>query len=164
MSEIIQKYSKYISLVLWIIILETISSFIGQYSGGGTTEWYRSIVRSSLTPPNIVFPIVWTILYAMIAIAGWKLFEGFFSHNRFLTNLTKPKLFYGLQLILNFLWTPVFFYLHLTGVALIIIIAMVVFVSLTIFYTNRKLVKWMLLPYLIWISFATYLNAFIYLN
>lgn len=155
------KYTKYISPVLWVVILQCIASLLGQLSGGGSTEWYRTIVRSSLTPPNIVFPIIWTILYIMIALAGWKLFQGFFTDSR---GTDKPRLFYSIQLLLNFLWTPVFFYWHLTGVALVIIALMIIFVAFTIISTSYQFVKYMLLPYLIWISFASYLNAFIYFN
>lgn len=162
MSYILDNFNKkYITIFLWIVSLQALGFTIGQLTGGGSSDWYRTIVRSSLTPPNIVFPIVWTILYVMIAIAGWKLFEGFLSSNKGINN---SRLFYLVQLSLNFIWSPVFFNLHYTGIALIIIFAMIFFVSLTMYYSNDRLVRYMLMPYLVWICFASYLNGFIYFN
>ena len=66
-------YYYYGTLVAWIFVIQAVGATTGYFTRGSIRKWYKSIKRSPLTPPNYVFPVVWTTLYIMIAIAGWKL-------------------------------------------------------------------------------------------
>jgi benzodiazapine receptor len=118
-------------------------------------NWYNKLNKSVLTPPPIVFSIVWTILYLTI-IASFVVY---------LRN--KPALlgivFFLIQLGLNLSWTPVFFRLKRINLSLLIIILTWIFILLTmfVFYQTSRLSAYLLIPYVLWVSFAIYLNAYI---
>lgn len=145
----------------WIIVIELISMLSGWITKANIPGWYMTLVKSPLNPPQIVFPIVWPILYLLIAIAGWCLWE-----NRDRVKSIKPILFYWTQLILNWLWTPVFFGFHAIHLGFYLIVLIAVFTALTMIFAYRhfKLVTWLLMPYFIWLLFASYLNGFIALH
>ena len=117
-------------------------------------NWYHTLPLSSLTSPDFVFPIVWTILYFLMAISAFLAWEK-----------ASPR-YFVLQLITNGLWPFLFFYLHNPTAALIDILFMIVFVALTIktFYKVSKMAAYLLIPLFCWILFAFYLNAYIVLN
>ena len=118
--------------------------------------WYKALTQPPLTPPAWVFPPMWSFLYILIFLA-------------LIIYVIKPTfknkswgftLFFT-QLILNFLWSPVFFYFHNIGMALAIVIIMDILATITIveFLKISKTAGLILIPYLIWIVFATYINA-----
>lgn len=123
--------------------------------------WYDNLIKPALNPPSEIFPVVWGILYVLIFTA-------------FVIYIVKPAfrkgrgyLYFFLQLILNLLWSPAFFYFKSIESALVIIIFLDIFVFLTIknFYRVDRFAGILLIPYFIWILFATYLNiAFLILN
>jgi tryptophan-rich sensory protein len=157
-----QKYRSYISLSLWLISLLGIGGSIGTVTKIDVDTWYTTLNRSSLTAPNYVFPLVWTILYMMIAISGWLIWEKTPSF----ANSTRIKGLYILQLLLNWSWTPLFFYAHAVGSALLCITLIDLCVALFIkvaYATELKLVSILMMPYLAWLLFATYLNFYIWL-
>lgn len=123
--------------------------------------WYNSLTKPPLTPPASVFSPVWTILYITIFVA---LFLYIKSPSE---NKKEGYYYFAAQLILNLLWSPIFFGLMNMTLALVDIILMDVFILLTIrrFYAVSKASARLLYPYLIWIVFATYLNfAYLVLN
>ena len=150
--------SKTFVIIGWIIVFELISAAIGFSTRFGMYPWYLYLNKSSLTPPGYVFSIVWPLLYCSLAILGYLLY-------RKRKNSVIDKLFklYWVQMILNWLWSPIFFNLHLTGIALFILMLIV---TITI-YIILKLIKlnsnygYIILPYLLWVCFATYLNIVI---
>jgi tryptophan-rich sensory protein len=144
----------YLSLTLWIITLIAIGFGIGFFTKAEISNWYSTLNRSPLTPVNYVFPIAWTILYALIGSCGYLIWQ---------TSLPLLKPLYVMQLILNWCWTPLFFIYHLTDLALIVLLAMDITVMLIIYFAYRKLksVAFMMSLYLLWIIFATYLNYYI---
>ena len=117
-------------------------------------NWYHTLPLSGLTPPDFVFPIVWTILYFLMAFSAFLVWEK-----------ASPR-YFVLQLITNGVWPFLFFYLHNPTAALIDILFMIVFVALTIktFYKVSKMAAYLLIPLFCWIVFAFYLNAHIVLN
>ena len=66
---------RYLRLMLWVIILVTAGSGIGYLTQGNIDQWYSDLIKSSLTPPNYMFGIVWSVLYVLIATAGWLIWE-----------------------------------------------------------------------------------------
>lgn len=116
-----------------------------------------------LAPPAILFPIAWTILYVLMGLASYFIWQkGRYSRKKSDSLLSKAALIiYGVQLIFNFAWTPFFFVLDLFWFAFVWLLVMWALVlALTIVsYKISKPAFWMLLPYLAWCTFAAYLNC-----
>jgi benzodiazapine receptor len=157
-----QSKKNYLSLMIWIVSLLSISSLIGFLAKGNIHDWYQTIQRSPLTPPDHTFGIVWPILYVLIAISGWMI------HNKSLRipNSRRIKIAYGIGLVLNWSWTPLFFNLHWIGGALVCLWMLVVAVLLIIIwcYRHMKIISILLAPYFLWLVFAGYLNSYIWVH
>lgn len=160
--HIVVKHSfreSYFSLIVWIGALILIGSLIGFFTQTDVDIWYKTLNRSPLTPPNYVFPIAWTILYGLIGATGWTIWKApSFPERRLI------KYLYIMQLLLNWSWTPLFFTLHLTGTSLICILVMDVVVASIVYlgYTKLRWASLLMIPYLLWILFATHLNFYIW--
>jgi tryptophan-rich sensory protein len=120
--------------------------------------WYRQLKKSPLNPPSWIFPIVWPILYIAIIASGVIYVQNGGSIK------STGFAYYMIAWILNLSWSPIYFTYKMTGISFIVILLMIVFIYLTImeFYRTSKLASYLLLPYLIWVSFASYLNGYIY--
>jgi translocator protein len=118
-------------------------------------EWYAQLAKPAWTPPDWVFGPVWTLLYTMMAVAAWLVWRqrGFAGTERAMT-------LYGAQLVLNAAWSWIFFGRQQIGVAAIEIVALWVVIAATIvaFWRIRPLAGALLVPYLVWVSFAAALN------
>jgi len=150
---------KTISLVLWVVALQLIGYGMGMITEANIDPWYLSLYKSLLTPPGFVFGIVWGILYVMLAIVSWQIYQ-----NKKPAKVTQLRFVFAVQLILNWLWTPLFFYMHWTGAALICLAAIVIFTTrfLTLAWHQARLLFWLMFPYWVWVCFASYLNFFIW--
>ena len=127
---------------------------IGALLGGGTGQIYTSLNKPPLSPPGIVFPIVWSILYLLMGIGAY-----------FLSNEKNPKSsfllkIYWVQLILNALWPLIFWRLRAYELAAVIIVALVILVVILTIGSLKinKLSAILFLPYIAWLLFALYLN------
>lgn len=147
-------------LILNIIIAEGIgaeSAYISMISENA----YKIIKRPIFSPPGWVFPIVWVILYFLMAIAAYRImlkgYEG--------KNITKAITLYYIQLLLNFLWTIIFFKFNQYAISFIELIILLIFILLTTFKFLKfdKLSGILMIPYIIWVSFAGVLNLSIYM-
>ena len=148
-----------LSLIIWIVALIAIGGIIGSLTKPEISSWYSVLNRSNLTPPNYVFPVAWTILYGIIGACGWVIWrESSFPR------LSIIKTLYVTQLILNWSWTPLFFHYHLTGLSLIVLVAMDILVCslICLAYQKMRAASLLMIPYLLWITFATYLNFYIW--
>lgn len=118
--------------------------------------WYPLLNKSPLTPPNIAFPIAWTILYILMGLS-----VGILINKQYKAILS----LWGTQLFVNFLWSVLFFNMQnpLFGLIDILILDALVFIYIVNTIKISKLASYMFVPYLIWILFATYLNLYIYL-
>lgn len=119
--------------------------------------WYSSLVKPSWTPPPAVFPVAWTALYIMIAVAFWRLWDRAAPS----TARTRAMVLFVAQLALNAAWSPVFFGSHAVWSALAIIALMVFLIAATIVAARRndRVAAWLLVPYLCWVVYATTINA-----
>ena len=119
--------------------------------------WYEGLAKPPLTPPNGVFGPVWTILYALMAFAIWRVLS---AHPAMPGRGRAIALFY-IQLALNCLWSWSFFAAHSPAAGLVNILALdaAVVATILLFRNIDRLAAWCLAPYLAWIAFATYLNA-----
>ena len=119
--------------------------------------WYAGLAKPSWTPPNWAFPVVWNTLYVAMGVSLWMLWERTPPSPERSTAIG----LFVLQLALNAAWSPVFFKLHQTRLALAIIVAMIVAVAATIgkAWNVHRAAAWLLVPYLAWITYASTLNA-----
>lgn len=119
--------------------------------------WYAGLTKPSWTPPNWAFPVVWNLLYAMMGVALWLLWD----RPRASTGQRAAITAFAVQLALNAAWSPVFFALHQTMAALAIIVALAVAIAVTIAYAwpVQRTAAWLLVPYLAWVTYASTLNA-----
>lgn len=152
-------FAKFKSAIVWIVVFELIGFLLGRLTQEGMVTWYQTLYKSCLTPPAIVFPIVWTILYSMIALAGWSLWQ-----SRQQPRAKLALLIYGAQLLMNWAWTPIFFYFHWISLSFYWIVGIATLTLLIIIITKDrfKFCCIMLLPYLYWVIFASYLNGVIW--
>ncbi len=126
------------------------------------SNWYLSLNKPPLSPPSSVFVLVWSVLYILM----------FISLGLYITQDTQKSkirgfIYFFIQLFFNAIWSPIFFILQNIGFALLVVIFLDIFVLMTIkeFYKISKISAYLLIPYLIWILFATYLNgAYLYIN
>jgi tryptophan-rich sensory protein len=151
---------KLMGIIVWILVFQTIGYFLGTISQVNSATWYQTLHKSSLTPPAIVFPIVWSILYTMIAISGWNLWQ-----QRHQPQAKTALGFYSAQMVLNWAWSPLFFNFHLIAVSFycIILIALLTLITIVLTKNNFKLSSIMLVPYFIWLIFASYLNGVVWM-
>ena len=157
-----EKYKKYILLVVWVFTLIFMGFIMGSSTKTEVNSWYNDLNRSLISPPNYLFAVVWTILYAIMGFCGFLIWSG----NQYFQKLRLIKILYILQLTLNFSWTPLFFSYHLVGAALLCIMLMSALVAFIIHLSYEKIiiVSILMMPYLFWLLFATYLNFYIWLN
>ncbi|MFO8079483.1 MAG: TspO/MBR family protein [Armatimonadota bacterium] len=146
-------------LVVSIIVcfLPAVVGGLGMQSGGG--EWYRELTKPALNPPGWVFGPVWTALYLLMGIALYLVWSRAGE-----PGVTLAVGVFGIQLVLNAMWTPAFFTMQSPAAGLAVIIPLLGMIALTtvLFWRIRPVAGMLLVPYLAWVSFATYLNASIW--
>mgnify|MGYP005673460005 FL=1 len=145
--------NKYLSLFI-ILTITFMASAIGGFTTSQFKEpWYSSLTLSPYNPPSWVFGPVWTTLYVFMSVAIWKVWTKFYE--------TKILIIYFIHILFNASWSVVFFGFHeilLSLINLIIILAMVIY--LTIIFKSRDNLSFLLMvPYLLWSSYALFLNA-----
>lgn len=130
----------------------------------GEGSWYLTLVKPSFNPPGWIFGPVWITLYTLMAIAAWRVWRAGAKGAAPSGAVRGALLAFGAQLLLNAAWTPIFFGAGQLLIALGVILAMLGFIGLTIkrFGPIDRLAAGLLVPYLLWVSFATVLNASIW--
>ena len=140
--------------------------FLALVLGGGLTigiltapgAWYAALSKPPFNPPNWIFAPVWTTLYIMIAIAGWRVWR---------PKSNRPIQLWWAQLVLNFIWSPIFFTAHRIDIALGVIVLLLITIISFIMTTWRrdKIASLLFVPYAAWVAFASVLNGvLLYLN
>lgn len=117
---------------------------------------YQVMNQPPLSPPGWIFPIVWTVLYLLMGYASYRIAESDAPKK----DLRKALIFYGIQLFLNFLWPIVFFGYQWYFAAFIVLLALWAFIYVTMYYFELidETAEILLIPYLLWVTFAGYLN------
>lgn len=151
-----RNYKHLVYFILIIISIQLIGWFITLSS---ITTWYPTLVKPSWNPPDWVFGPIWTILYFMIAVSGWIIYEAPPFPER-----SRGLFFYWIQLFLNAIWSFFFFYLQkpLWSLLDIIFLTMTIYFTIRSFWVVDRLAAALLIPYFIWICFATSLNVAIW--
>jgi tryptophan-rich sensory protein len=144
----------YLTLALFIVLVLGGGTLIGVTTLPG--GWYAGMIKPSFNPPNWVFAPAWTLLYLLIAIAGWRIWQ------RDLRSAAMTAWF--IQLGLNFVWSPVFFGAHRIGLALAIIVALLAAILsfIATAWPRDRVASWLFVPYAAWVTFATALNAVVW--
>ena len=141
-----------LTFILFLALVTGAAFFGGQWGAG---VWYRSLSKPNWTPPNWLFPAVWTLLYALIAIAGWLVWN--------LVHPSRPLLLtlWAAQLIFNALWSYIFFGRRDMRLALVDIVALWVVIAafMVMAWPVNELAAILFMPYLLWVSYAIALNA-----
>lgn len=142
-----------------IILPLSLGAIAGIATAQSIPEWYATLNKPSFNPPNWIFGPVWTTLYILMGISlflVWKQDPG--------KERNRAILIFLLQLLLNFAWSFIFFYFKMIGFALIEIILLwiSIVVMLILFYKIKPIASYINIPYLLWVTFATVLNASYY--
>lgn len=145
-------------LICWAIPL-AVGGLATLLSGGMGS--YRVMNQPPLSPPGWVFPIVWTVLYLLMGEASYRVL----TSGKDKSEIKKALIAYGVQLFLNFLWPIVFFggQMYLTAFFLLIALWVAIFITLRRFSNLDETAGDLLLPYLLWVTFAGYLNLGVFL-
>ena len=147
---------RWIGLFLWIALCFAVAGIGGRWTAGEIKGWYRTLTRPSFAPPNWLFGPVWTLLYALMAIAAWRVWLAAPAQAR-----TWALVLFLLQLALNLAWTWIFFRRHAIGLALFEVVLLWAAIGATTlgFVRVAPLAAWLMAPYLAWVAFAAALNA-----
>jgi tryptophan-rich sensory protein len=145
-----------IKLIVSLFLPLSVGAIAGMFTSQAVPTWYASLNRPFFSPPNWVFGPVWTTLYILLGISFFLIWKEKASKVRDLAIWV-----FLIQMLLNFAWSFLFFYFNLIGVALIEIILLWISIALMIylFYKIKPVTAYMNIPYLLWVSFATILNA-----
>lgn len=143
-----------VPLVLFLLLVVGGGLVIGYLTA--PDEWYAQLDKPLFNPPGWLFGPVWTALYVLIAVAGWRIWRrgagGW------------PMKLWWAQLALNFLWSPVFFAAHRIGLAfgVIVVLLAVIVAFIVAARPHDRAAAWLFVPYAAWVAFATVLNASIF--
>lgn len=144
----------------WILSFLSISYFIGKVTFQNM-EWYQTLIKSPLTPPRIFFPIVWNLLYILLAVAGSLLWEkNDRKHGR------KHLIFFAVYMFMNWSWSFIFFAGHMILMGFVWIIAsdlLLLSIIINLWFKKQKIEVALLAPTLLWSIFAAYLSGYILL-
>lgn len=148
------------SFLRWAIVTVPLILLLGFASGGSVpsgdeNRWYQALAKPDVTPPGWVFPIAWTTLYILLGLALAHILHARGARGRGLA-----LALFAAQFAVNLAWTPVFFAMHQVDAALGLIVAMLLLSIATTFAFApiRRVAAWLMVPYLVWISFAGVLN------
>ena len=141
---------------VFVIIAEVAGATGSIFTASAIPAWYATLNKPTFNPPNFIFAPVWTILYFLMGVSAFLVFEKGFTKKE----VRFALLVFALQLILNVLWSFVFFGLKSPSLAFLEIIILWVSILATIlaFYKISKPASFLLLPYLLWTTFAAFLN------
>jgi translocator protein len=137
-----------LKLVISIALPLVVGAIAGSFTSEAIPNWYATLNRPSFNPPNWLFAPVWTCLYILPPSKGRN----------------KGLLAFGIQLALNFTWSFLFFYFKTMGIALVEIIVLwgCILIMIVLFYRMKPWAGYINIPYIMWVSFATILNAAYY--
>lgn len=153
-----KKIAKFIISILIPFLASIIGSF---FTSSSISTWYETLIKPFFNPPSWIFGPVWTFLYLLMGISFYLVWISKAKNKKY------AYIFFGIQLFLNALWSILFFGFQMPFLAFIEIILLWAMILLTIiyFYKINKVASYLLIPYILWVSFAAVLNfSLFYLN
>jgi len=147
-------------IIVAIVVCELAGIIGSLFTTPSIPGWYAGLVKPSFNPPAWVFAPVWTTLYAMMGLAAWLVYEKGLKR----PEVKKALAVFAVQLVLNTLWSIVFFGAHqlLGAVIVIVLLWAAILWAILLFLKISKAAAWLLVPYILWVSFATVLTVTIY--
>jgi tryptophan-rich sensory protein len=147
------------SFLAVVVFFQAMGGLMGWITAHGVDDWYRTLQRSPLTPPDPAFGIVWSILYLLLAISFWRLWKSPDTNQKRFT-----LVLFVSHMILNWLWTPLFFIAHALGASVLAILVMIFSASMLawLLWPQDKRAAMIFAPYLAWLLFAAHLSHFIW--
>lgn len=148
---------KVLNIIIPIVICFIVGFTASYFQSDSISSWYPTLIKPPLTPPNIMFPIAWTIIYLLMGLSIGLVLN---TNNK--GKKTSIVLF-AVQLFFNFTWSIVFFYKQnlLIGFLNIVILDVLVINYIIKSRQINRVSSWLFIPYLLWLLFATYLNGYI---
>ena len=153
--------SKYLRIIYCVAICLVVGYLSSITTQSSMNTWYPTLIKPSFNPPNWLFAPVWTLLFIMMGIAAGMIWNQLENQREL---VKKALLFFTVQLLLNALWSYLFFGLNNVLLALIevILLWLVIYETFHIFRKIDKKAAYLFIPYLIWVAFAAILNGSIY--
>ena len=147
-------------LVICLVIPLAVGGLSALLSGGGMAD-YGQLNQPPLSPPGWLFPVVWTILYLLMGYASYRVATADAPREK----KQQALAVYGAQLLANFLWSPIFFglELRLTAFFVLVILWVLIYITMRLFSKIDERAGDLLLPYILWVTFAGYLNIGVFL-
>lgn len=149
------KQHKWLFYVLWVLFVEGVGFLSGWLAREGVQLYTQSIRQPPLSPPALAFPIVWGILFVLMGVGAARIYLAPFSRAR-----TVSLRIFLLQLAFNFFWSILFFHFQAFGFALVWLLVLwgLILWMILSFRKVDSLAAWLQVPYLLWVTFAAYLN------
>jgi len=144
-----------LGLAFFILLCFAVAGIGSSFTMPSVGDWYREISKPDWTPPSWLFGPVWTVLYLMMGVAAWLVWR-----RTGLCRVGVPLGIFGVQLALNLLWSIIFFGLHNPGLAFveIVLLWLAILATILAFLRVSRLAGWLLVPYILWVTFASVLN------
>ena len=152
---------KNIKLLILCIAVPLLVGGLAAFLTGDSMADFAAIEKPPLSPPGILFPIVWTVLYVLMGVASYLVLTSGARQD----DIDHAITVYAIQLVLNFFWSIIFFRLewYLAAFIWLVLLWIAILYTLLLFRKISKTAGWLLVPYLLWVTFAGYLNLSIYL-
>lgn len=150
-----------IAFIVNLVLPLTIGAIGAFFTASSVKTWYVTLTKPSFNPPNEIFAPVWSSLYVLMGISAYLVWQ----KRHTITRFPRTIAIYLIQLVLNLMWSFIFFYAHQLGVALFEIIALliVIIINALVFYKIDKLAGLLFIPYILWVAFATVLTYNIFI-
>ncbi|MDJ0625296.1 MAG: TspO/MBR family protein [Candidatus Caenarcaniphilales bacterium] len=144
--------NKVLSLIGFVFVCQLAGLIGGLITSNSVDTWYSTLIRPSLTPPNWIFGPVWTILYALLGVSSWIIFQSESSWKK------RALTAFFINILINVIWSFLFFGLQSTllGFIWIIVLELSIIWVLVEFWRVSKLASFLMLPYFLWVSFASF--------
>ena len=154
------KRSSLITAIICILLPLIIGSLSGLANIGSLDTWYSALNKPAFNPPGYLFGPVWTILYLLMGVSLFLIWKSPSGKLRY-----RALVIFGIQMLLNFAWSFLFFYFQKIELALfdIMVLWLLIWFMIFIFYKINKVAALIQIPYLLWVSFASILNAAIWM-
>ncbi|WP_285057117.1 TspO/MBR family protein [Pedobacter ginsengisoli] len=149
-----------LAFIINIVIPLAIGVLGGFFTAHSVKTWYPTLAKPAFNPPDWIFAPVWTTLYILIGISAYLVWQ----KRKEILHFPRTIAIYLMQLILNLMWSFIFFYAHQIGVALveIVLLLVIVIINARVFYKVDKTAGLLFVPYILWVGFATLLTASIF--
>jgi tryptophan-rich sensory protein len=152
---------KAIRVLIFILICEGAGIIGSVFTMPSIPGWYAGLSKPPFNPPNWIFGPVWTILYAMMGLSAYLIYQSGIGKKQ----VKRALAVFAVQLLLKTLWSIVFFGVHMIFAAVIVILLLwgMILVTIIVFHRISKAAAYLLIPYILWVSFATVLNISLYI-